>query len=66
MLLVVRRVDGADAGADPVGPRRQHQVLHQPALVHAGPGIVAMHDERNPERGARDMTGKGAAFRQRS
>src|SRR6266566_181130 len=64
-LLVVLRIDRADARADPMGPRPQHEVLDEPALVHTGPGIVAVHDERYCERGTRDMTGKGPTLRER-
>ena len=46
-------------------PGGQHQVLHQPSLVHAAPGVVTPHRQRDRQRGCRKVPGKLTAFRER-
>ena len=53
-----------DAGANTVSPGAEHQVLHQPALVHATPGVVAVHYQRDSQLRPGEMPGEGAAFGQ--
>src|ERR1700682_518397 len=63
--LIAVWIDRSDAGADAVRPGGQHQVLHEPSLIHAAPGIVSTHDERDRQLRAGEVPGKLTAFRER-